>query len=232
MAGNSHMREVDSDLLILNERLKSYINEGMDNVISVAQNVADYCSDNEKLKQEVKDIMNSFIEMERQTGQYVQALKHLKSVDVDSEENSELLTVFKEKLKQIQVIEQDSPENHPKYVTLEGQLTDLGNIEEQLECLRARLGGATDDEEVAMTSVEIQIKCPFTGQTMVQPVRNKVCNHVYDRDGILSYINSRKAKAKCPVGGCTNSNPIRLENLEDHMDMKKYITLLRKLHRE
>ncbi|BFZ21330.1 hypothetical protein BsWGS_24369 [Bradybaena similaris] len=232
MARSSHMREVDSDLLILNERLKSYINEGMDNTLSVAQNVADYCSNNENLKQTVKDIMTSFIGMEHDIGQYVQALKYVKTLDVDSEESSDLLAVFKDKLKKIKASEHHDVEDHPKYVTLEEQLTNSGSIEEQLECLRAKLAGSTGDDEVAMTSVEINTKCPFTGQTMVLPVRNKVCNHVYDRDGILSYINSRRAKAKCPVGGCDNSNAISLENLEDHTDMKKYISLLSRLHRD
>lgn len=37
-------------------------------------------SDNENLKQAVKDIMISFIEMERDVGQYVQALKYVKTV--------------------------------------------------------------------------------------------------------------------------------------------------------
>uniref|UniRef100_A0A0B6ZR91 E3 SUMO-protein ligase NSE2 n=1 Tax=Arion vulgaris TaxID=1028688 RepID=A0A0B6ZR91_9EUPU len=227
MATRGHMSEVNSDLLILNERLMGYVNVGMDNTIDVAQNIAEYCKGDGKLKQAVKDIMRDFSEMEKDIQQYARALTIVKNAGRNSDEKLELLTLFKDELRQIQAGDKQSFENHPKYIELEERLSDR-DLEEQLDSLRATLGGTMDDEDVAMTSVEINIKCPFTGQVMVNPVRNKICNHVYDKDGITAYINSRRAKAKCPVGGCENKDPITKENLEDHKDMKKYITLLAK----
>ena len=52
------------------------------------------------------------------------------------------------------------------------------------------------DEDIAMTQQEIVTKCPYTGQEMVQPVRNKICNHNYDRNGIQELIKNRGRRAK------------------------------------
>ena len=56
-------------------------------------------------------------------------------------------------------------------------------------------------------------KCPITAQTMKNPVRNKVCGHVYSREGIdklLKLTRQRKksrsaaAHCPCPIAGCKN----------------------------
>ena len=57
-----------------------------------------------------------------------------------------------------------------------------------------------DDEEmledVAVTQQEVNTKCPYTGQEMTNPVKNKLCGHSYDRDGIMALIKNRKGRAK------------------------------------
>ncbi|KAL7556574.1 hypothetical protein ACA910_016216 [Epithemia clementina (nom. ined.)] len=52
-------------------------------------------------------------------------------------------------------------------------------------------------------------RCPITAQVLENPVRNKVCGHVYSRKGIellLQQMRQRKATVKCPcpVAGCNN----------------------------
>ena len=39
-------------------------------------------------------------------------------------------------------------------------------------------------------------KCPYTGKEMKDPVRNKHCNHNYDREGANQLIRARGARAK------------------------------------
>ncbi|GFN97821.1 E3 sumo-protein ligase nse2 [Plakobranchus ocellatus] len=69
--------------------------------------------------------------------------------------------------------------------------------EAELATLRTTLAGTAGDSqgELAMTEVEINTRCPYTGCTMQDPVVNKRCGHVYDREGILAHIKQKKNKA-------------------------------------
>lgn len=52
------------------------------------------------------------------------------------------------------------------------------------------------DEDVEMTQATVNTKCPYTGKEMVVPMRNKICGHHYEKEGILQYIQQRKKKAR------------------------------------
>ena len=52
------------------------------------------------------------------------------------------------------------------------------------------------DEDVEMTQTAINTKCPYTGKEMVVPMKNKICGHNYEKEGILQYIHQRKKKAR------------------------------------
>ena len=52
------------------------------------------------------------------------------------------------------------------------------------------------DIEVEMTQQAVVTKCPYTGKEMKNPVKNKHCQHSYDRDGINQFIKSRGSRAK------------------------------------
>jgi len=56
-------------------------------------------------------------------------------------------------------------------------------------------------------------------------VRNKVCKHVYSRQGVTEYLEqcrSNRAKPKCPVPGCSNSD-VQLSQLEDDLTTKQAV---------
>lgn len=52
------------------------------------------------------------------------------------------------------------------------------------------------EDDIEMTQAMVNTKCPYTGQEMVDPVRNKICKHTYDKVGILEYIKRRGKKAR------------------------------------
>ena len=94
------------------------------------------------------------------------------------------------------------------------------------ECLE-RLGEKTDmgrdddDDELEVvtqhdTSNDAALKCPITGQIFKNPYRNKVCNHVYDYDAILSHL---RLKRHCPITGCQNARMDKGQ-LEEDFEMK------------
>jgi hypothetical protein len=86
-------------------------------------------------------------------------------------------------------------------------------------------GGTFDDDD----EIEIEIannqgaqsasslKCPLTGMLFTNPVRNKVCHHVYDKHAIEQHL--RNKKKTCPVMGCNNSN-VSMNQLEVDEEMK------------
>ena len=62
---------------------------------------------------------------------------------------------------------------------------------------------AGEDGEIAVVATQV-IKCPITQQTVVHPLRNLRCKHVYERDAITDMVRKHKGKneMKCPVSGC------------------------------
>ena len=87
-----------------------------------------------------------------------------------------------------------------------------------------RGGGDDDDDDdddleiVNNRSDDVHaLKCPITAMLFDNPVRNKVCGHVYDLAGLKHLLASRKTK--CPVSGCANTT-LSLTQIEDDEQMK------------
>ncbi|CAK6954358.1 E3 SUMO-protein ligase NSE2 [Scomber scombrus] len=65
------------------------------------------------------------------------------------------------------------------------------------------------DEDVVVSQSQVNFTCPLTQVEMVNPVKNKKCNHQYDEGAILGLIkakHSQKKKCRCPVVGCGNTD--------------------------
>lgn len=81
------------------------------------------------------------------------------------------------------------------------------------------------DEDIAVTQSQTNFTCPLTQVEMVNPVRNKKCQHYYDQEAALTMIKSRhnnKKKFRCPVVGCSNSD-VKQSDLELDLVMKRLI---------
>ncbi|KAI1289616.1 hypothetical protein HDE_08197 [Halotydeus destructor] len=85
-----------------------------------------------------------------------------------------------------------------------------------------------EDDLVEMESERTVIpKDSYTQRPIEDPVRNKVCGHTYDRQGIKSYFDT-KPNPRCPVVGCSNRH-INFEQLEDDLEMRSLIARLKNL---
>ncbi|XP_068999354.1 E3 SUMO-protein ligase NSE2 [Embiotoca jacksoni] len=65
------------------------------------------------------------------------------------------------------------------------------------------------DEDIAVTQSQVNFTCPLTQVEMVNPMKNKKCNHHYEEPAILDLIkrrHSQNKKCRCPVVGCGNAN--------------------------
>lgn len=73
-------------------------------------------------------------------------------------------------------------------------------------------GGYTDSD----------LRCPITGRLFVKPVKNKVCGHAYDMEGLRQYIRSKeraRKKCNCPIAGCKNAE-VTLNQVEEDEEIE------------
>jgi len=120
-------------------------------------------------------------------------------------------------------IARDEVRTHRSLVNVEEMLRDLkGEAEEEMN----------GDEDFAEIETESQLDKipidPVTQKEIENPVRNRLCRHVYDKDGIFSLINQRqqqKKRAKCPTIGCKAD--LTFNNLIDDRELKEKIDRLR-----
>lgn len=107
-------------------------------------------------------------------------------------------------------------QNHQKVVAFKDSIKNSANQanqepEENVEEL---------DEDIAVTQSQVNFTCPLTQMEMVNPMKNKKCNHYYDEAAILSLIkkkHSQKKKCRCPVVGCGNSDVKESDLTPDQM---------------
>lgn len=76
------------------------------------------------------------------------------------------------------------------------------------------------DGDIAVTQSQVNFTCPLTQLEMVNPVKNKMCNHHYDEEAIVGLIkkrHSQKKKCRCPVVGCGNTDVKESDLILDQM---------------
>ncbi|KAM6935320.1 E3 SUMO-protein ligase NSE2 isoform 2-T2 [Lycodopsis pacificus] len=80
------------------------------------------------------------------------------------------------------------------------------------------------DEDIAVTQSQVNFTCPLTQVEMVNPMKNKKCNHHYDEAAILGLIKAKqgqKKKCRCPVVGCGNTDVRQSDLIPDPMLRRK-----------
>ncbi|XP_034409557.1 E3 SUMO-protein ligase NSE2 isoform X1 [Cyclopterus lumpus] len=80
------------------------------------------------------------------------------------------------------------------------------------------------DDDIAVTQSQVNFSCPLTQLEMVNPMKNKKCNHHYDEGAILGLIKtkqSQKKKCRCPVVGCGNTDVRQEDLIPDQMLRRK-----------
>ncbi|XP_077068918.1 E3 SUMO-protein ligase NSE2 isoform X7 [Siphateles boraxobius] len=81
------------------------------------------------------------------------------------------------------------------------------------------------DEDIAVTQSQTNFICPLTQVEMVNPMKNKICNHYYDQEAVLEMIkvkHKNKKTFRCPKVGCDNKD-VRQSDLELDLVMKRMI---------
>ncbi|KAM4580819.1 E3 SUMO-protein ligase NSE2 [Odontesthes bonariensis] len=80
------------------------------------------------------------------------------------------------------------------------------------------------DDDIAVTQSQVNFSCPLTQVEMVNPVKNKKCNHHYEEEAILGLIKTKKSqkkKCRCPVVGCGNADVREADLVPDQVLRRK-----------
>lgn len=199
----------------LQETLMAMVRYIDDDTVLSAKEVNDFL---QEARDRLKGIAEMNIENDRNIAVFSQAVKALKQVEVANFDQGQDRTDEEmgdpgERLKEIYA--QKKIEEEQKKL----DLNEEKHYRQVCEELGEKIGGGDDDEievQYNMASQRNLLTCPITTTLMENPVKNKVCGHVYSRDGIENYIQQRRRSrlsCPCPVPGCGNGNltPDQLE---------------------
>ncbi|KAM9353971.1 E3 SUMO-protein ligase NSE2 [Symphorus nematophorus] len=196
------------------------IGTGMDIVTDVAMDLAE--AQNEDTDPGIKEMEAMILEcakLDSEINYFVDVVQKV-TAEVTSQQPEAMFSLsakvkeqFTERIARLSDAEL---QNHPKVVAFKDSIRNSvsqGNQEsaENVEEL---------DEDIAVTQSQVNFTCPLTQVEMVNPVKNKKCNHHYDEGAILGLIKTRhsqKKKCRCPVVGCGNADVRESDLIPDQM---------------
>jgi hypothetical protein len=60
-----------------------------------------------------------------------------------------------------------------------------------------------DAEELEVVGIKQDYRCPLTQAPLVKPLTSRICQHTFEKDVILEFVQSQGPKVHCPQTGCT-----------------------------
>ncbi|ESO85988.1 hypothetical protein LOTGIDRAFT_129800 [Lottia gigantea] len=179
------------------KHVETYINVGMELAIDVASDLGEY--EKGDCEEELNEVMLDYIRMQRDFKQFIDSVEYMKKkvgANFKTAEVVKMESILHERVAELKSTNDDSLfKEHEKYRDLVEKIHEVRNTDQINTETRAITQGE-EDEDVQMTEDNVVTKCPYTAQEMTNPVKNKICGHNYEKDGILEYISNRKHKAK------------------------------------
>ncbi|XP_011506292.1 PREDICTED: E3 SUMO-protein ligase NSE2-like [Ceratosolen solmsi marchali] len=136
-------------------------------------------------------------------------------VDIDNSDTDHTMKEFKKQRNKMLAYKPDIT-NHQKLKQYFNEVEELIKAEDDV------IHNQLNDDDIQITENDINIIDPFTKKRMIDPVKNKICGHVYDRESTI-YILQIKKDTRCPVIGCINKQFILEENLVSDVITRKYL---------
>ncbi|OAD57334.1 E3 SUMO-protein ligase NSE2 [Eufriesea mexicana] len=108
--------------------------------------------------------------------------------------------------------------------------TDVSNddklleFDKHVETLLDRVADKETDTsaELQLTGGYINVIDPISKKRIVDPVKNTICDHTYDRESITQILKINK-KTRCPVIGCKSTEFVTLAHLRTDIVTKAYL---------
>ncbi|XP_077432415.1 E3 SUMO-protein ligase NSE2 [Vanacampus margaritifer] len=192
---------------------------GMDIVTSVA---LDLMEDQDGARNsgvsEMEALMIECAKLDREIDCFVDTVQRA-TAEVTAEQQEALFTmsstvkeIFKERIAQLSDTDLQS---HQKIIAFKENIKRSHNQASQESRNMEEL-----DEDLAVTQTQVIFTCPLTQEDMINPVKNKKCNHHYEEKPIKLLIATRhnqNKKCRCPVVGCGNKDVKESDLIPDHV---------------
>jgi hypothetical protein len=164
----------------------------------------------EEQRQRLKNLASDNVLRSREINSFVAALQYLGNATNNAEIADNYETALAERMKH----EQQAQKSMQLDMTQETYYMDICS-----KLGEAVAHGGDDDLEV-MAGESIQnLKCPLSLTLFVDPVKNKVCGHVYSKNAIIQHLKRSKV---CPLSGCTNTH-VTQSQLEVDMETAQLV---------
>ena len=151
--------------------------------------------------------------------------KKLKSAEIIKER---LLSVYNdgddETQTNIEAITQEYTESISKMDTDVSNDEKLLIFDRQVEVLLDKVANEENDEDadLQISGGLINVIDPISKKRIVDPVKNSICGHTYDRESITEILKINK-KTRCPVIGCKSKEFVTLANLRTDIVTRAYL---------
>lgn len=125
---------------------------------------------------------------------------------------------FKKTLKEAQPALGD-PKDSERYKNYANELEKMA-FETNNTTAGPSLLNLADDMQVEEQNV-LEMIDPVSKRQIINPVRNKICNHVYEEETVKGAIKMN-SRVKCPYLGCGNKKPMTINDLvkDDELRLK------------
>lgn len=200
------------------------IGTGMDIVTNVAMDLAE--AQDEALEPGIKEMETMILEcakLDREINYFVDVVQQVTS-EVSAQQPEAMFSlsakVREQFTERISGLSDAELQNHQKVVAFKESIRNslIQASQESVENMEEL------DEDIAVTQSQVNFTCPLTQVEMVNPMKNKKCNHHYDEEAILGLIktkHSQKKKCRCPVVGCGNTDVKESDLIPDQMLRRK-----------
>jgi hypothetical protein len=166
----------------------------------------------------LKKLAEQNVDRDRTVDIFVSSVRQLRqrvlteSNNTDTEGNAAVATDYEEQLKLLMDAEEKRRQGSQLDVHQETYYREVSTALGEKDMYAKK--PADDDIEVVQTGPNtVSLLCPVTRALFEDPVKSKVCAHVFSRVGIMHMIGN-KGYCQCPVAGCNNGR-ITMEQLED-----------------
>ena len=167
-------------------------------------------------REKSKALAESHVALKRKASAFINAMKLVKTDIQNSGEQKDYEVVLRTKMEeQMQAvnIQQGDCKNDKVYKDI-------------LEALKESNPDEEEDEDIAFMDggeQEATYKCPILTSYMKKPMRNTICGHVYDNEGIRHVYKTKKI---CPIAGC--EKPFNLNDLEEDLGVAMKLRMFHK----
>ncbi|XP_026149651.1 E3 SUMO-protein ligase NSE2 [Mastacembelus armatus] len=203
---------------------QSDIGTGMDIVTDVAMDLMEAQADGTNpCVKEMEAMILDCAKLDREINYFVDVVQQVTS-EVASQQPEAMFglsaKVKEQFTERIAKLSDDDLHSHPKVLAFKDSIKNSLNQSSQASAENME----ELDEDIAVTQSQVNFCCPLTQVEMVNPVKNKKCNHHYDEEAIVTLIKTRhsqKKKCRCPVVGCGNADVKESDLIPDQMLRRK-----------